>query len=189
MDFCNCPYHHGHIALRKSNRPLDASYTLGQLCTLFSPLCHKISATTLEERFRGCRSLVLFLYQYLSVLYAVPISLPKQHVYLPHGSLPFYIFFPGCTPDPEQMPCSTSFLSFLPVVYIQWGVISSPDGRKIFREALLEGHMEMYFRLAEQFRTQDDPAFCGLSTLTMVLNALAVDPGRVWKGENLWQSL
>lgn len=42
--------------------------------------------------------------------------------------------------------------------------------------------MECYFRLAEQFRTQDEPAFCGLSTLTMVLNALAVDPGRVWKG-------
>lgn len=42
--------------------------------------------------------------------------------------------------------------------------------------------MESYFRLAEQFRTQDEPAFCGLSTLTMVLNALAVDPGRVWKG-------
>ena len=42
--------------------------------------------------------------------------------------------------------------------------------------------MECYFPLAEQFRTQDEPAFCGLSTLTMVLNALAVDPGRVWKG-------
>ena len=43
--------------------------------------------------------------------------------------------------------------------------------------------MECYFRLAEQFRTQDDPAFCGLSTLTMVLNALAIDPGRIWKGK------
>ncbi|CAN0355841.1 unnamed protein product, partial [Laminaria digitata] len=58
---------------------------------------------------------------------------------------------------------------------------SSADGRKLFREALVEGNMESYFRLAEQFRTQDDPAFCGLSTLTMVLNALAVDPGRTWK--------
>lgn len=71
------------------------------------------------------------------------------------------------------------------IVCVQRGAISSPDGRKIFREALLEGNMETYFRLAEQFRTQDDPAFCGLSTLTMVLNALAVDPGRVWKGEQL----
>lgn len=59
---------------------------------------------------------------------------------------------------------------------------SSADGRKLFREALIEGNMENYFRLAEQFRTQDDPAFCGISTLTMVLNALAIDPGRTWKG-------
>lgn len=59
---------------------------------------------------------------------------------------------------------------------------SSVAGRELFREALIEGNMESYFRLAEQFRTQDDPAFCGLSTLTMVLNALSVDPGRTWKG-------
>lgn len=59
---------------------------------------------------------------------------------------------------------------------------SSEEGRNLFREALVEGTMENYFRLAEQFRTQDEPAFCGLSTLTMVLNALAVDPGRAWKG-------
>ena len=48
------------------------------------------------------------------------------------------------------------------------------------------GSLEVYFRLAEQFRTQDEPAFCGLSTLTMVLNALAVDPKRVWKGVWRW---
>lgn len=46
--------------------------------------------------------------------------------------------------------------------------------------------MENYFRLAEQFRTQDEPAFCGLSTLTMVLNSLAVDPGRAWKGVRVY---
>ncbi|CBJ32985.1 phytochelatin synthase, catalyse the biosynthesis of PCs from GSH [Ectocarpus siliculosus] len=46
--------------------------------------------------------------------------------------------------------------------------------------------MENYFRLAEQFRTQEEVTFCGLSTLTMVLNALAVDPGRVWKGPWRW---
>ncbi|VDM64628.1 unnamed protein product [Angiostrongylus costaricensis] len=39
----------------------------------------------------------------------------------------------------------------------------------------------IYFKLASQFRTQDEPAYCGLSTLVMVLNALEVDPGRVWK--------
>lgn len=63
---------------------------------------------------------------------------------------------------------------------------SSEAGRQLFKEAMLEGYMEGYFRLAEQFRTQDDPAFCGLSTLTMVLNALSVDPGRVWKGSYVY---
>ena len=46
--------------------------------------------------------------------------------------------------------------------------------------------MECYFKLAEQFRTQDEPAFCGLTTLVMVLNSLSVDPGRVWKGPWRW---
>ena len=63
---------------------------------------------------------------------------------------------------------------------------SSTEGRRIFREALLDGTMEGYFLLAEQFRTQDEPAFCGLSTLTMVLNALGVDPLRTWKGPWRW---
>ena len=63
---------------------------------------------------------------------------------------------------------------------------SSADGRRLFREALSKGWMEGYFLLAEQFRTQDEPAFCGLSTLTMVLNALGVDPMRTWKGPWRW---
>lgn len=46
--------------------------------------------------------------------------------------------------------------------------------------------MENYFALAAQFRTQDEPAFCALSTLVMVLNALEVDPGKVWKGPWRW---
>merc|ERR1740121_358809 len=46
--------------------------------------------------------------------------------------------------------------------------------------------MGSFFRLVEQFRTQDEPAFCGLSTLTMALNALNVDPGQTWKGPWRW---
>ncbi len=46
--------------------------------------------------------------------------------------------------------------------------------------------MESYFLLAEHFRTQDDPSFCGLASLALALNALSVDPGRVWKGVWRW---
>ncbi|CAI4226403.1 unnamed protein product [Auanema sp. JU1783] len=58
---------------------------------------------------------------------------------------------------------------------------SSVQGKTFFKEALIEGNAEIYFKLASQFKTQDEPAYCGLSTLVMVLNALEVDPERVWK--------
>ncbi|XP_025099563.1 glutathione gamma-glutamylcysteinyltransferase 3-like isoform X2 [Pomacea canaliculata] len=63
---------------------------------------------------------------------------------------------------------------------------ASEEGKKIFMEALSSGYMNCYFRLASQFRTQDEPAYCGLATLVMALNALEIDPGRVWKGPWKW---
>lgn len=65
---------------------------------------------------------------------------------------------------------------------------ASPEGRALFREALEAGTMERYFALAEQFHTQADPAFCGLASLVVALNALAIDPGRLWKGPWRWFS-
>lgn len=65
---------------------------------------------------------------------------------------------------------------------------ASPEGRRLFREALAEGNLEGWFALAEQFHTQADPAFCGLGTLVVALNALGVDPGRLWKGPWRWYS-
>ncbi|CAJ0945641.1 unnamed protein product, partial [Mesorhabditis belari] len=58
---------------------------------------------------------------------------------------------------------------------------ASDEGKKMFTEALLEGNANIYFKLACQFTTQDEPAYCGPSSLVMCLNALEVDPGRVWK--------
>ena len=51
---------------------------------------------------------------------------------------------------------------------------NSDEGKRLFKEALLAGYANIYFPLAEQFRTQSEPAYCGLSTLVMVLNTLAV---------------
>ena len=48
--------------------------------------------------------------------------------------------------------------------------------------------MGPYFALSEQFHTQAEPSFCGLASLVMVLNALAVDPKRAWKGVWRWYS-
>lgn len=65
---------------------------------------------------------------------------------------------------------------------------SSAAGRQLFAEALAEGGLDGYFRLAEQFHTQADPAFCGLGSLVVALNALGIDPGRLWKGPWRWFS-
>ena len=52
----------------------------------------------------------------------------------------------------------------------------------MFGEALADGMMEGFFPLIEHFQTQDEPAFCGLASLAMVLNTLHIDPRRPWKG-------
>jgi len=63
---------------------------------------------------------------------------------------------------------------------------ASPLGRILFREALDSQGMEAYFALAEQFITQSEPAYCGLGSLAMVLNALGMDPRRTWKPPWRW---
>ncbi|KAG0243445.1 hypothetical protein BGX31_010728 [Mortierella sp. GBA43] len=59
-------------------------------------------------------------------------------------------------------------------------------GRKLFREMIQAGTGECFFSLFTSFSTQNDPAFCGVSSLSMVLNALEIDPRRQWKGVWRW---
>lgn len=59
---------------------------------------------------------------------------------------------------------------------------SSEQGQEIFKDALAAGMLKGFFSLIEQFRTQDEPSFCGLASVAMVLNSLAIDPRRPWKG-------
>jgi glutathione gamma-glutamylcysteinyltransferase len=66
--------------------------------------------------------------------------------------------------------------------------LASPEGRALFAEALTAGGLEAYFPLAEQFQTQPEPAYCGLTSLTVALNSLGIDPGRAWKGPWRWFS-
>lgn len=56
---------------------------------------------------------------------------------------------------------------------------SSTEGRRRFHEALANGTAEAFFPLIEQFQTQSEPAYCGLTTLSVILNALSIDPHRV----------
>jgi glutathione gamma-glutamylcysteinyltransferase len=59
---------------------------------------------------------------------------------------------------------------------------ASSHGKQLFLEGIQNGTMEGFYRLVSYFQTQSEPAFCGLASLSMVLNALAIDPGRKWKG-------
>lgn len=43
------------------------------------------------------------------------------------------------------------------------------------------GGLRSFFALIEQHTTQTEPAYCGLATLVVVLNSMAVDPRRDWK--------
>lgn len=68
--------------------------------------------------------------------------------------------------------------------------VHSTEGKQIFREALDTGHMDGYFAIAAQFRTQDTSTYCGLTSLVMVLNSLEVrscslilDEGRILLNE------
>lgn len=63
---------------------------------------------------------------------------------------------------------------------------ASLEGKALFAEALSEGSMDGFFKLISTFQTQAEPAYCGLSSLAVVLNALSVDPGRKWKGPWRW---
>ncbi|KAG1359741.1 glutathione gamma-glutamylcysteinyltransferase 1 [Cocos nucifera] len=63
---------------------------------------------------------------------------------------------------------------------------ASAEGKRLFSEAFQSGTMEGFFKLISYFQTQSEPAYCGLASLSVVLNALAIDPGRKWKGPWRW---
>jgi glutathione gamma-glutamylcysteinyltransferase len=60
--------------------------------------------------------------------------------------------------------------------------LTSPEGRQLFAESLGRGMADAYFPLAQHCTNQSEPAFCGITTLLVVLNACGVDPNVRWKG-------
>lgn len=62
----------------------------------------------------------------------------------------------------------------------------STEGKSRFLHSLETNHAEAYFPLSQQFLNQMDPAYCGVSTLMLILNALAIDPNVRWRGGWRW---
>ncbi|KAI8987098.1 Phytochelatin synthase-domain-containing protein [Pilobolus umbonatus] len=89
------------------------------------------------------------------------------------------------TPPKEDDLKNTFYQRELPSTLTRF---SSPEGKKLFREAMDAAQAEGFFPLTGNFTTQSEPAYCGPSSLAMVLNALEVDPKRRWKGNWRWFS-
>ena len=66
--------------------------------------------------------------------------------------------------------------------------MSTSEGRALVKEAIAGGANDIYFPLAEVLNTQAHPAYCGITSLAVVLNALLIDPKRTWKGVWRWWS-
>jgi glutathione gamma-glutamylcysteinyltransferase len=83
-------------------------------------------------------------------------------------------------PDPLPEPTYSVHKRVLPNALTSF---SSAKGRKLLMEALfIDGTAESYWNLTSHFINQSDPAFCGITTLVMCLNALCMDPNVRWRG-------
>ncbi|KAI5799955.1 Phytochelatin synthase-domain-containing protein [Geopyxis carbonaria] len=102
---------------------------------------------------------------------------------------------PSCCTNPGQAPATvpaaaseeqqeTFYMRTLPSELLT--AYDSPAGKALFTSALLSGSLESFFPLSQQFLTQSEPAYCGLGTLCMLLNALHIDPAVTWRTPWRW---
>ncbi|KAI9330193.1 Phytochelatin synthase-domain-containing protein, partial [Obelidium mucronatum] len=80
-------------------------------------------------------------------------------------------------------PASTFYRRSLPPILTSF---NSSEGKKLFKESLAKGTAEAFLHLSGNLAHQSEPAFCGLGSLAIVLNALEIDPNRPWKGAWRW---
>src|SRR2546423_10009577 len=97
---------------------------------------------------------------------------------------------PSILPSKETVPPKSSFyrrqLPTGPRALVNHIPFTSIESQSHLSSSILSGYASNYFFLADQHLTQSEPAFCGLATLCLILNAAAVDPQRQWKGSWRW---
>ena len=64
----------------------------------------------------------------------------------------------------------------------------SLESRTRLCRSLQGGYAVPYLALSSCFNTQTEPAYCGVSTLAIILNSLRIDPQRIWKTIWRWYS-
>lgn len=60
--------------------------------------------------------------------------------------------------------------------------LSSSEGTRLLMESLTNQSAACYLSLVEHGMNQSDPAYCGLTSLVICLNAMAIDPQVRWRG-------
>mmetsp|Transcript_9365 Transcript_9365/g.23314 ORF Transcript_9365/g.23314 Transcript_9365/m.23314 type:complete len:467 (+) Transcript_9365:226-1626(+) len=85
----------------------------------------------------------------------------------------------GDLPPPLEEPKYSVHKRVLPA---ELTAFSSQEGKRYLMESFSEGTAESYWKLTEHFVNQSDPAFCGVTTLLMCLNAMCIDPNVRWRG-------
>lgn len=107
-----------------------------------------------------------------------PDSNATQATVYPCGSPLHENYFNHLLPPPQE----PSYSVHKRVLPLQLTALNSPKGRQFLMEALSQQTAESYWPLMEQFINQSEPAFCGVTTLQMVLNAMCIDPNIRWRG-------
>ena len=64
----------------------------------------------------------------------------------------------------------------------------SAESKTRLRRSLQTGYAVSYLALSSCFNTQAEPAYCGVSTLAIILNALRIDPQLIWRTIWRWYS-
>uniref|UniRef100_A0A914XMC2 glutathione gamma-glutamylcysteinyltransferase n=1 Tax=Plectus sambesii TaxID=2011161 RepID=A0A914XMC2_9BILA len=80
----------------------------------------------------------------------------------------------GCRTDPNVEPKSDE-----PVIHF-----SSSEGRMLLKRTLNSPYGESFYKLVQNYKTQEEKTFCGLSSLSMAITTLEVDTeyyGKPWE--------
>lgn len=62
----------------------------------------------------------------------------------------------------------------------------SLESKKRLIRCVTEGSAVPFFTLSSCYKNQSHPAYCGISTLVVILNALGIDPKTTWKTPWRW---
>ncbi|KAJ3281674.1 hypothetical protein HDU76_008877, partial [Blyttiomyces sp. JEL0837] len=115
----------------------------------------------------------------------IPVGTPSSSISTPSAETILNNAMQTSTSSNTAVPTSpkTFYRRELPAPLISF---NSAEGRRLFKESLADGSAEAFLQLSGNLAHQSDPAFCGLGSLAIVLNALEVDPKRAWKGVWRW---